>query len=133
MYWRFLNVCIKNWFKNWFRVWLESPFSRIKLFQRNMFFVIVKKRKQCFHYNAAYNNPNKYIWMSDEGVCTKTGPLNHISYHLTRWSKWLFLQDLWQVYQNRSECHLTVFCIDGCTVVSSYILRRPQNFAKSPP
>ena len=24
----------------------------------------------------------------------------------------LFLQDLWQVYQNRSERHLTVFCIN---------------------
>ena len=27
-------------------------------------------------------------------------------------SKYLFLQDIQQVYQNRSECHLTVFCID---------------------
>ena len=55
------------------------------------------------------------IQMSNEGLCTKTGPLNCISYHLTRGSKYLFLQDLWQVYQNRSECHLMVFCIDRTT------------------
>ena len=52
------------------------------------------------------------IWMSNEGLCTKTGPLNRISYHLTRGSKQLFLQDLRQVYQNRLERHLTVLCID---------------------
>ena len=55
------------------------------------------------------------IRMSNEGLCTKTGPLNCISYHLTRGSKYLFLQDLWQVYQNRSERHLMVFCIDRTT------------------
>ena len=50
--------------------------------------------------------------MSNEGLCTKTGPLNGISYRLNRGSKKLFLQDLQQVYQNRSKRHLTVFCID---------------------
>ena len=50
--------------------------------------------------------------MSNEGLCTKTGPLNLISYHLTRGSKYLFLQDLQWLYQNRSERHLTVFYIN---------------------
>ena len=52
------------------------------------------------------------IRMLNEGLCTKTGPLNCISYHLTKGSKYLFLQNLWQVYQNQSEFHLTIFCID---------------------
>ena len=43
------------------------------------------------------------------------GPLNCISFYLTKRSKKLILQDLWQEYQNRSEHHLTVFCINCAT------------------
>ena len=52
------------------------------------------------------------IQMRNEGLCTKTGLLNCISDHLTRLSKKLLHQDLQQVYQNWSERHLTVFCIN---------------------
>ena len=45
-------------------------------------------------------------------VLCRQSPLNLYHFRLTRGSKLLFLQDLQQAYQNRSERHLTVFCID---------------------
>ena len=55
-----------------------------------------------------------YIRMSNEGLCKyQNWPSKSlISYHLTRGSKYLFLQDLQWLYQNRSERHLTVFYIN---------------------
>ena len=60
--------------------------------------------------------------MSNEGLSTKISPLNCISHHLTRGSKQLFLQDLQQVYQNRLEHHLTVFCIDPNDLALLFIM-----------
>ena len=61
------------------------------------------------------------IRMSNEGLCTKTVPLNRISYHLTRGCKKIFLQDLRQVYQNRLERHLTIFLIDWSDLALFFI------------
>ena len=59
------------------------------------------------------------IQMRNEGLCTKTGALNHISYCLTRGFKYLLAQELRWIYQNQSVHYLTVFCID-CTANICY-------------
>ena len=62
-------------------------------------------------------------------VLCRQSPLKFHHFHLTRSSKQLFLQDLRQVYQNRSERHLTVFESIRLLFITSILLMHDLNLS----
>ena len=62
------------------------------------------------------------IWMRNEGLCTKTGPINLHQLLVTRVLAW----EHWFVYQNRSERHLLVFWRKSVLIALN---RRHQGYA----
>ena len=70
--------------------------------------------------------PYEDIWMSNEGLCTKTGPLNRISYHLTRGPNSYSSKISGKCTRTDRKHHLTVFCIGSndlvLLVISSIML-----------